>query len=175
MARYPITLGLDRYDITPRREVVEASLDLLIDAEQRQHALMTGYGGPAQYYDVVSIQTGAGSARVPVWVPPGVTYCNVGLRLNGIGDVTITTSADATGSTLTTRGDTAVAMNEHGVWTWTSGIQSSALGAASGRAVQFSATATWEWQVVEATLTFANVTTRCGVIGMMLSPIQLPV
>lgn len=174
MARYPITLALDRYDVTPRREVVDATIDKLLNAEARQHALMTGYAGPPTFIDCVSIQTGAATARVAGWIPPGVTYCDFGLRLFGSGDVTITTSADATGTKLITRGQTSSALSEHAEWAWTSGILSSSLGAGSGRAVQVLSTVAWVWSDVEITLTFSNVSTRCGVVGMAIAPILLP-
>lgn len=175
MAKFPVTYALDRYDITERVDPLPANLSLLVNAERRQHALMTGYGGAPIFLDVASTQTGAANLRIPARIPPGVTYCDVAMRLFGIGTFTLTSAVDATGTQMTSRGDTATGVQEHGEWRWTSGILSSSLGAASGRAIQVVSSVSWTWQDVELTLAISSVTTRCGILGAMLLPIQLPV
>lgn len=172
MAKQPAFLGLDRFDITPRNEVIGASLDLLLNAEARQHAIMTKHGGAPYFLDIVIVATGGTSVIVPAWIPPGVLYCDLALCLFGMGNVTATCAADATGTKLTTRGDTAVAMAELGEWVGTSGILSDSLGAESGRAIQVASAVSWAWQQVDITLTISHVTTRCGIVGGLLTPIH---
>lgn len=175
MAKHPVFLALDRYDVTPRSEVCEASIDLIRNAEQRQHALMTRHGGAPVFVDFVAIVTSADTRRVTVQVPPGVTYCDIGLCLFGSGAAAITGAADATGTRLTVRGETASTLAEHARWVWTGGLLDAALGASSGRAICVSSSVSWTIQDVELQVSLESVDTRLGVVGMVLVPIHLPV
>lgn len=175
MAKQPIFLGLDRYDVTPRVDVIEAQIALLQNAEARQHALMTKHGGAPIFVDFVSIQTSNTTIVRGIPVPPGVLYVDLGLRLFGIGDVVITSAVDGTGTMLSVRGDTAVTMAEHAEMAWTSGVQPASMGAGSGRALQVASSVSWSWQDVEIELSIQGVSTRCGIVGMVLVPIHQPV
>lgn len=175
MAKQPVFLDLVRMDVSPMREVVPASLDRITTAERRQHALMTMFGGAPQWVDCVSIQTGSASVRQSVWVPPGVMWVDLGVRLFGHGDVTITTPTDATGTTFVVRGETALTMAEHAEEFWTGSVFDTSLGADAARSIQVASAVSWTWQDVELTIDFASVSTRCGLVGLVLVPIHLPV
>lgn len=174
MPKYPTFSRLDQHDITPAPGgATPARLERLRLVDDRQHALMTKFGGPPIYCDIAKIVTANDSVQAQVPIPPGVTYLDLGVFMFGKGDLTITSAVDATGTLFRSRGDPQGA--EHSEWLWTSGVAASSFGAESGRAVQVASTPVWNWSTVLLTFGITNVTTRFGLLGVVLAPIHMPV
>lgn len=138
----------------------EASILLLQTVEARQHALMSGWGGPGHCY---SCHVTEGETKgVIVRVPSGTYVAQLGILVTGTGSVTITSDTDATGTTLewNNTGDDA---HEVYIAKWTSG-QKDGAAASTGRDVEVSAAASWRWEYETLTLTSSGAGTLDGTI-----------
>ena len=134
------------------------------EARNRQHALMTGWGGPPicrSYYLSTTTDT---TRSVTLHLPPGVTQVYVGLLAWGNGSITVTTSADGTGTVFTLVGpvDTGAMDEESAAWV---------LG---GRPVTVASSASWAWADVDFTLTVDVVDTVVGALAFEVRPIHVP-
>lgn len=174
MAKAPVFLPLDRLSLTglggPRTAVVQ----LLREIDQRQHALVTEYGGPGLGADVSYTATGTEVIFHTTRIPPGVTHLDLGPMLWGRGFVDVLTVADAVGATFAV--DTLDG-EDHAARHWTSGMLDDTFGAESGRAIKVrdEASATlWEWEEVDLEITFRDVVTRCGIVSLAIAPIHVP-
>lgn len=158
------------------RDLAPAVIDYLRMIRQRQHALMSGWGGAAICRTLYIQATGDATHTVTVRVPPGVTDLDLALLAYGNGTVTITTSVDATGTELRSVApiDSAAIEEEQAAWVSTGGALSSSAGASSARAVTVASSATWVWQDVDLTLTITGVTSRFGCLALETRPIHAP-
>lgn len=171
MAKASQFCHLDSMNTQPLVMPQSASIALVRDIESRQHALMSGWN-PGVCVDFY-LSTGVGTTvTITTRVPPDCVYADIGLALWGTGDITLTTSADATGVKF--RADTRQ-NEESAVWLWTGGVISSSLGAESGRALQMRSAASWIWNEVDITAIIANVSTGFGAVSLVVAPLHLPV
>lgn len=87
--------------ITPAliRDSKQATIEML-RLPAKQHALMSGWGGPPQVSTMCSLTQSLVEITRGYRVPPGVTEVDIEVRASGNGSVTITTDDDATGVTL---------------------------------------------------------------------------
>lgn len=177
MSVYPLT-SPDVDDLRPVtvRDLAPALIDHLRTIRQRQHALMSGWGGCAVCRTLYIQATGDVVHTVTVRIPPGVTDLDLALLAYGNGTCTITTSADATGTVLRSVApiDSAAIEEEQAAWVSTGGALSSSAGASSGRAVTVASSASWVWQDVDLTLTITGVTTRFGCLALETRPVHAP-
>lgn len=131
----------------------------------RQHALMSGWGGPPQF---VALHLDGGDAtRLSIQVPPSVVTMAVRVLASGSGTVTITTATDGTGTQLEwdfTGGD---GVDDSGVVESIGPLPTSA-GASSGRDIGVSSSATWDWQTEQVSI--GTVSGDGTVYGLMLIP-----
>lgn len=151
-----------------------AAIHLIREIDQRQHALMTTYGGPPRYVTLNKLYNGAFSFEHTTFVPPGVTYLNIGLLVSGRGEVTITTASDVVGtkmrSTLNSTSDARTVLDAE--WLWASGIVPDTEGAESARAI-LTGLRQWAWDTL--TLIFdGDKAVDFAILGMVVAPIHLP-
>ncbi len=172
MSRAP--LFRPRLDLIPPQALVDerpARASYLREIDRRQHALMTGWGGPTVSRSFYVSTSGITAPTFTLRIPPGVTECDIGLLMFGIGEVTITTTGiDAVGTTLRNRGQTDEAQ---ATWQRTGGVWTSG-SAATGRAVTVASSASWAWADVDFVFTTAAVTTAFGWHCVELAPIHVP-
>lgn len=144
----------------------------LRDAQVRQHALMSEWGGPPVCHSCYLSTTGSTSTTFTVRLPPGVTDVRVDVLAWGNGTLTITTSADATGSALThvSPVDTGAVDEESAVWIGTGSTLPSSAGATSGRAVTVRSSVAWTWTDVDLTLAITGVATGFGIRAIETRP-----
>lgn len=166
---------VDLVGIVPVVDFAPARVSYLRDAATRQHAVMSAWGGPPVCRSVYFSATGPTTTYITIRVPPGVTDVDVAVLVWGIGTLTITTSADATGCAFTQGAAVDADVDEESaVWLSTGGVQSTAAGAGSGRALTVAASASWVWQDVDLTLDVTAVTTRFGLLAIETRPIHVP-
>lgn len=162
-------------DTLPTVRVTDFALALasyLRDAHTRQHALMSAWGGPPVCHSCYVASSGATSTTFTVRVPPGVTDLRIDVLAWGNGTLAITSSVDATGSTLTHVApvDTGAADEESAVWIGTGSTMPTSAGATSGRAVTVRSSVSWTWADVDLTLTISDVATEFGIRAIETRP-----
>lgn len=172
MSVQPIAdIDVDLIDLYALRDMAPALVDYLRMIRARQHALMSAWGGPAVCRSMGLTSSGATSWTVPIAVPPGVTDVGLDLLCHGSAIITITTSADATGTELR-----AVAPNGAGadtpVWVSTGGLAPSSAGASSGRAVTVLSAVSWAWSDVDLTIAVTDVASF-GLLALETRPIHV--
>lgn len=168
-------IQLDMLSTDPIGGPQPAAIHLIREIDQRQHALMTTYGGPARYVTLNKHYDAPFSFEHTTFVPPGVTYLNIGLLVTGRGDVTITTASDVVGtkmrSYLNPTNDGRTVLDAE--WLWTSGILPDTEGAESARAILTGARQ-WAWDTLTLTFDGANISSGFSILGMVVAPIHLP-
>lgn len=143
----PLLAGL-----TTLRDPVPAQVSIPAEIANRHHTLVAGFGRPNQSRGMYLRATSNTTWTVPLRVPQGVTLMDATLLVWGRGTVTLTTSADATGSQLTGIGTTTTDPLE--LYTLsTAGPIDPSEGATSGRAFQAVAAESWDFQNVDVTFT----------------------
>jgi len=130
------------------QDPVEASILFLQTAESRQHALMSGWGGPGHTYGC-HITEGE-TKSIIIRVPSGTYVAHIGILVTGTGAVTITSDTDATGTDLTWAVPDEDAQELFSS-EWTSG-QKDGEAASTGRDVEVSSAAAWRWEYETLTL-----------------------
>lgn len=167
MSTSPVNLPVDQAVADWITDLQPARTWVLNEIHARQHSMMSAWGGPGHWCSL-HIDEGD-TATVLVRVPPGVTEMDMTLLCSGIGDVTITSTNDATGSRLVwlMQGDLVTA-----AWpVSTTGESDSGNGANTGRAVTVSSSVTWAWATERLTFTVASG--GPGTIwGVLLKPIH---
>lgn len=170
MARDQLT-GPSLDQITAQRltDFAPAAVGLLGAIDHRQHALMTGWGGPftARFCGLLS----TGSYTVPYRVPPGVDWVQVVSLLAGDTKVVYTTMADAQGTTVRSITEFVTASGG-GAWDRVSEVVSGppptnadTADTSPARALKV-ATASWDWQDVDVTIAVSSYTG--GTVGGLL-------
>jgi len=172
MSTAPVNMIVDNAPASALVDLEPARVWILAEAMQRQHSLMTTWGGPGIYAGLRADEGDTVTLRFRV--PPAVTEANITLITSGVGSVTITSSNDATGTTLTwsTGGDAVSTVSKVS----TVGVLPAALGAASGRAVTVAATynvsTSWVWTT--EMLTFVVASAGTGTIhGVLVRPVHV--
>jgi hypothetical protein len=165
---------LDITTIVAVRDMAPAFIDYLRTIRARQHALMSGWGGPARCASVNLLTSIDYTWTVPISVPPGVTEMDFALLAYGAGTITLTCSADATGTQLIVVApvDGGTVDAESATWIGTGGPLSASLGAASGRAVTVRATNAWTWIDVDLTVAATSVADRLGILAIETHPVH---
>lgn len=142
--------SLDLADPSPLLDLAIARASLL---PREQHALMSGWGGPPQCRACMFVaENGASNTyTISYRVPPGVTDVDVAALLYGDGTLTLTTSADATGTRMRSVG-ASDNVSEGAVWVTTNGSLDDDNGAESGRALTMRAAVAWTWVDTDITV-----------------------
>lgn len=160
---YPL-LGLE---IVSLRDPVVAQVVLPAEIANRHHSLMAGWGRPPQSRGMHLRATGSTTWTIPLRVPPGMTLMDLTLLCWGTGEVTFTTSADATGTTLTGQG-AADAQQLYELTT--AGPIDASEGAASRRALQVVAGESWDFSNIDITAS-VTTTTEFGIAEIIYRPV----
>lgn len=148
---------------------VRADVVLAATIANRHHDLMASWGNPASGRGMYYRATGSGSIVIPCRVPPGVELMDVSLLAWGSGTITLTTSADATGTQLWCLTGESEELAE---WLATGGPIDPAGGAGTGRAFQAVASESWDYQDVDVTVTFGSVVNEVGLLGVWWRPVR---
>lgn len=176
MSRDPANYSVDVDDPIRLLDPCPALVAWLRLIEQRQHSLMSKWGGPPRCYTEIIKATGATSTVLTVSIPPGVTDCDIAVRMAGTGTLVITSGADATGTQMKCDNNAGAPTTdaELGQWFQTGGYLPTSAGAASGRAVTVASSASWAWQDVDLTLTISAVTSSLTILAIEIQPIHVP-
>jgi len=177
MSVHPLTSpDVDTLGIVPVVDLAPAAIDYLRAVRTRQHALMSAWGGPAVCRTLYILATGNATHTVTVRVPPGCTDLDLSVHAFGNGTLTVTSSADATGTQLVSVApiDSAAIEEEAAQWISTGGALSSSAGASSGRAVTVRSSNAWTWVDVDLTFAITGVTTRFGIMALETRPAHPP-
>jgi hypothetical protein len=153
-------------ELTTLRDPVPAQVAIPSEIANRHHNLMAGWGRPNMSRGMYLRATGATSLVVPLRVPPGVTLMDATLLVWGTGSATLTTAADATGTTLSGQGADVGDFYELG----TAGPIDASEGATSRRAIQVVASESWAFTDIDVTLAIATAT-EFGVAGIVWRPV----
>lgn len=154
-------------ELVSLRDPVVAQIVLPAEVANRHHSLMAGWGRPPQSRGMYLRATGATTWTIPLRVPPGMTLMDMTLLCWGTGSVTFTTSADATGTTLTGQGP-ADAQQLYELTT--AGPIDASEGADSRRALQVVAGESWDFANIDITATVAT-STEFGVAEIIYRPV----
>lgn len=146
-------LPLAGLEVISLADPVLAQVVLPSEIANRHHSLMAGWGRPPQSRGMYLRATGAATYILPLRVPPGMTLMDLSVLCWGTGSVTFTTSADATGTTLTGQG-AADAQQLYELRT--AGPIDASAGADSRRAIQVVAGESWDFTNVDVTATVAT-------------------
>lgn len=176
MARDPSRYSVDVDDPIGLSDPTPALIAYLRLIEQKQHALMSAWGGPPRCMTEIIKATGASSTVLTVSIPPGVTDIDIAVLLAGTGTLVITSTADATGTQFISDNNAGAPTTDAEMASWyaTSGYLPTSAGAASGRAVTVASSASWAWQDVDLTLTTSSVTSSLTVLAVEIQPIHVP-
>lgn len=166
--------SLDLLGTSTIRDLQPAYASLLWEIDRRQWALATGWGGPPQW--VVTDWFAGGTTEThyaPCRVPPGVGAVDLWFLVRGRGKLTITSSADATGSILRTSGGEELGQ---GRILRTSGQLSTVVGASTSRAVDVVASPAMAWAYADDDVLEVEMdgTADFAVDGYMIIPIHVP-
>ena len=144
---------------------------LLQLADNIAHALATASGSDPVWSGLYLNEGETGYLRIRV--PPGVTECMIRLRVAGSGSVTVTTSTDATGTTLSWDLGTTLDL-ESSAPISTVGVLPTSAGAASMRAVTVRAAVAWSWADEVLTIASSSSGSVNGVVyGIGVSPVHV--
>lgn len=175
MARDPSFLSLDIDDPVRFLDPRAALVSVLRGIETRQHALMSAWGGCPRVYAMLIKATGSSSKTLTVRCPPGVTDFDLGFLLAGTGTLTVTSSADATGTEIVCDNNASTPTTDADLarWFYTGGAASTSAGASSGRAVTVASSASWAWTNVDLTLATSSVTSSLTLLAVEVRPIHV--
>ena len=177
MSTAPQFTTLDRIPLVGLDDLVVARAGLLRQVAERQHALLSGWGGPPQARTLqIQATNGATASRVVSYrVPPGVTHANVSLLLEGRGTATLTTAADTTGTQLRNSEDVDSLNGDVAQWHATEGVYDATEGAESGRALQLVSAAAWSHQDVDVTVAIdAEASMDFAIWAAVFRPVHVP-
>tara|TARA_R100000655_G_scaffold24510_1_gene49604 strand:- start:2371 stop:2958 length:588 start_codon:yes stop_codon:yes gene_type:complete len=147
-----------------------AIFGLLESADATAHALATSGGCDPIWCGLYLTEGQTGYVRIRV--PPGVTECDLKLRVAGSGSATVTTSTDATGTLLTWETEASVDLLNSGN-VGTVGVMPTSAGAASRRAVTVRSSVAWTWADEVLTVASSSAGGVDGAIyGVLVTPIQ---
>lgn len=168
MAKAPELHPVAGADVPNIIDVYPARVDLLMDADVKAHGSTAGWGGPG--YWVGLYLTEGQSAEVAIRVPPSVTDIDLRFMVTGTGKVSVTSSADSTGTELewTLASDDVVTSAAQ---VGTGGPMPTSAGASSGRAVTVRAAVAWTW--IDETLTIASSSAGGedgAIFGVLVAP-----
>jgi hypothetical protein len=168
MSTAPLSIDVDKAAASFLVDIEPARVWILHEIHQRQHSLMSRWGGPGCWIGMNADESD--TVTVPIRVPPGVTEMDLTLMVSGVGDVTITSTNDNTiGSRLVWLMEGDALTQSHSIST--AGEIDSSNGANTGRAVTVSGSVSWTWQTER--LTFTITAGGPGTIrGVMLRPIH---
>ena len=163
---------LDLVDTAGVRDLRPAETSLLANIDTRQLALMSAWGNPPIARSCYLKATGSTTWTVPLRVPPGVTEMDLAFLSWGLGSIAVTCSADAVvGTKLYSIRPVDESLPE---WVRTSGAVDPAGGSTSARSLTVSASVVWSYQDIDLTVTIADITTECGILGIVSSPVWRP-
>lgn len=168
------TPDLDIATIVPVVDMAPAVIDYLRTIRARQHAQMSGWGGPP-----VCRSTHLATSLDMAWtftisVPPGVTEMDFSLLVYGTGIITITSPSDAIGTQLIAAAPTDGGVVDPDVVSRlsTGGALSASAGAASGRAVIVRSALSWERVDVDLTIDVSDVVDTLGIRAITFAPVH---
>lgn len=168
MAKAPELQPVAGADVPNIIDIYPARVDLIIDADVKAHGATAGWGGPGNWIGLYLTEGQA--AEVMIRVPPSVTDVDLVFMVTGTGKVTVTSSADSTGTEL----EWALASENvvtSAAQVGTGGPLPTSAGAASGRAVTVRAAVAWTWIDETLTITSASAGGEDGAIfGVLVSP-----
>ena len=176
MSTTPKFVSLDRRSMAPLDDLVPARVSILRQIANHQHSLLSGWGGPPQARTCIIIaENGATASQVIGYrVPPHVTHADVSLLMQGHGTVTLTTSADATGTTLRSVSQLEDAALQNMAWTSTDGVNDDE-SAESGRALKLVTAAATSHQDVDVTVALdASGTDDLHLWAIVFRPVHVP-
>lgn len=177
MSTAPKFVTLDRRSLGRLDDLVPARVTLLRQVVTHQHTLMSGWGGPPQARSlyIPAVTGGTASQVVSYRVPPGVTHADVSVLMQGRGTVTLTTSADATGTKLRCVSFFDNFDSENAQWYSTEGVMDSTEGAESGRALQLVSAESWAHQNVDVTVALdASGVDNLQTWALVFRPVHVP-